>query len=432
MTTDLLTFFHPGKPAGTAWTFPVRSGGTPPIEIWVFTPGTTDLSRFAVADVSSEESYKRLLADIHALLQQSGGIVIRAQAHNDVVRAKLTRVEASGYTAPRSMLRLSAVGDPRFEEISEVVDLKVGEHLLVPVSQAAEERLRSFYDDLKGLPTDLETSILNVLRRPSLEWRIERIEKILSLPPATQTEWQRSRIRNETFLEKLLRIFMWRIPAGPVAAALLLTVGSMAAFGKFTAADARQEQGQEHTEEAGGNREKSKGASSQAADKRDENKIKLSAAEDPLQKSVDELFVALKAKGEGDLKSLYTSHFQGHQRDFFSKSSPGIWGIAKLQALRWSLLVNDNATLTKVDHQAQVKEAYASPTARSALEADKSAARLLAWSLCQAYGKAEMPATNTEPREALQVPADQECKELKREDAVPGLEALTDWVKGHS
>lgn len=424
MTTDLLTFFHPGESAGMAWTFPVRFGSAPPIEIWVFTPGRADLSQFAAATVSSEESYKRLLEELHSMLQQSGGILIRAQAHNDVVRTKLTRVETEGYTAPRSLLRLSAVGDPRFEEISDLIDLKLGEHLIVPVCAAAEAKLHALREDLKGLPTDLESSVLNVLRRPSLEWRLDRIERVLSLPPATQSEWQRSQIRKETFLQKLGRLFMWRIPAGPVAAALLLVAGSVAAYDKLSGADVHREQEKESADLApAGSPDPEATASPKASESESGDE------EDVLEEPLGDLFSALQATSDQDITTLFTSHFAGHEKDFFSSASPGIWGIAKLQALKWQLLQTGEGTLSNVKLQARVKEIYANDSNKR-LEQDKSAARLLAWGFCQQpSAKAEMPKTATEPKEALTLLRDKDCDDLKPEDAVAGLEDLTAWVK---
>lgn len=426
MTTDVLTFFHPGPPEGSAWTFTVRCGDLPPIEHWVFTPKGADPSRFAAASVSTEESLKRLGKDLETLLAQSGGgIFIQAQAHNNVVRIKLTTVPGERYAAPHEMLRLGAAGEPRFETLSQVVDLAAGEHLIVPVSRAAEEKLRTFYVGLKGLPTDLESSILNVMRRPSLEWRIERLERAMSLPPPTQAEWQRSRRRDETLVERVRRIFMWRLPVGPVAAGLLLVAGSVAAFDNLREAEeAPQEPAavSKAPDTEGGRRPRSPVQAPV-------QKRPARGAEDGFRRSVNALVSALQEKQDPALNAIYEHHFRGHEADLFGPSSPAIWGVAKLLALQWRLLSPGDPTFSGADRQARVKQVFDTPAGAAALRGSPPAARLLAWGLCKRYGQVAMPKTGGKPTDPYPVPVNMDCPDATPDDAQPGLEQLTAWIK---
>ncbi len=235
-TTDLLTFFQPEESSGTASTFSVQASDGPEIEVWVFAREKVNLARFTNSTVSSEEERKNLHQEIQGSLQAGGGLLVYARPHNEVVKVQLFRVEVPGYVPPKRMLRLSLSGDAQFETITGNTDLEIGDHLLIPASKDAESRLNALRDDLKGLPSDLESSVLNIIRRPSLEWRIERIERTLSMPAATQAERQRSRTRKMTFPGRLYDLVMRPIPIGPaIATALLLMAGSLFAYDRLAA-----------------------------------------------------------------------------------------------------------------------------------------------------------------------------------------------------
>jgi hypothetical protein len=226
-TTDLLTFFQPEESSGTASTFSVQASDGPALEVWVFAREKVNLTRFANLTVSSEEERRELHQEIHGILQSGGGLLVSARPHNEVVKVQLYRSETPGYVPPKRMLRLSLSGDAQFENITGNLELEIGDHLLLPVSKNAEARLSALRDDLKGLPSDLESSILNIIRRPSLEWRLDRIERTLGMLPATQAERQRSRTGKGTLRQRLYDRAMRQVPIGPVVvAALLLVAGT--------------------------------------------------------------------------------------------------------------------------------------------------------------------------------------------------------------
>lgn len=63
----------------------------------------------------------------------------------------------------------------------EGLELRLGEHLLLPVSPAAEERLFLLQDLLSAMGRDVEALILHTLRSPSLDTRLGRLEEALAL-----------------------------------------------------------------------------------------------------------------------------------------------------------------------------------------------------------------------------------------------------------
>jgi hypothetical protein len=417
-TTDLLTFFQPEESSGTASTFSVQASDGPEIEVWVFAREKVNLARFANSTVSSDEERKNLHQEIQGALQAGGGLLVYARPHNEVVKVQLFRVEIPGYVPPKRMLRLSLSGDAQFETITGNADLEVGDHLLIPVSRDAEARLNALRDDLKGLPSDLESSVLNVIRRPSLEWRIERIERALSMPAATQAERQRSRTRKLTFPGRLYDLVMRPIPIGPaVGVALLLMAGSLFAYDRLAA------RGGNLPPETPPAAETPHTPPAPSPKSPEDSQVKAGDTKPAL----DALFAALEGSKNKALQTLYGSHFKGHQEDPFGDTSPVVWGIAKLEALRNGLINESDPLLAGADRQAGIKALYSGQKGKGTLT-DPETLSLLAWSSCRKFRKAELPATNAEPKAALPFATAPACNQWRSEDVVPRLETLTDWV----
>lgn len=427
MTTDLLTFFQPEESSGRAATFSVGFVNAPAIEVWVLTPEKVDLSRFAKTAVSSDDEWKSLDREIQTVLQSRGGLLAYAQLHNDGVKMQLLRREASGYTPPKRMLHLTPGGNAQLVDIKSVADLEIGDHLVLPVDHEAEARLNALCNDLKGLPSDLESSVLNIIRRPSLEWRLDRIERTLSLPPATQADQRRSQVRQGSFLEKLYGFFMWKLPIGPVvSAALVLTAGVLFA-------DHWHRPLSQNTGNASTTTSESAGTNSDAGE--------VDMVTDPppappkvepkdLSSSLAALFGALKNSNNEGIKKLYTAHFENRQKD--AVTNPDVaWGITKLTALELGFIDKNHPKFNLNDRLAwsDTEAVYRDERNRSILNDDKSAVDLLAYTWCQQNKAPALPPT---PKYKDPLSLKSACADVKPEDAVPGLEALTAWVNKQS
>lgn len=113
----------------------------------------------------------------------NGGLLIAVRAQGNSPKASVGIVESATYPAPRKMLRLSIDRSPEWVELGGLdkravdVDLRLGDHLVVPASLRSEEVLDNLLRALKYLPQDCEMNVLNVIRRPSLEWRVARLER---------------------------------------------------------------------------------------------------------------------------------------------------------------------------------------------------------------------------------------------------------------
>lgn len=423
---DLLTFFQPGGDPGTAWTFSCSSAPAPR-SAWAYVPREVDLSQFVNWEVSSQEQFNQLLAETREEVQKHGGILVEASVHNNVIRLTLF----SGNGAPRKILRLRPAGDPQFESFSNSVDLEAGEHLIFPVSVAAQQKLETFEDVCEGFPADLRSSLFNVIRRPSLEWRIQRIEEMLSLEPPTQAERQRSHQHQATFLEKLSRWFLWPIPAGWVAAAVLLLLGTFVAY-KLWPGDAAVIE-ETNTPAA----ETEQGTvpvdvppatlpDKPAVDPGPSPIAPASTASANGEQPLDDLFQALAGSPETSTTGkIYKSHFKPWTGKELKYPSPSVWGIAKLEALRLNI-VPDSETLQKTDERSFLKEALQDQEKGKPLTDDKSASAMLAWVCCQRYGMPALVAGRDDKEPFLFKGYD--CKTLEPGDAIPGLDALTTWV----
>lgn len=416
--SDLLTFFQPGEPAGTTWTFAVQVGDGIFNEVWMFARGKVELSQLAATSVPSEEDYKNLLKEILAAIQPEGGILVYARTHNDVDRVQTVRVESPGYALPKQVLRLGPSGDARFEDISSSTDLEVGDHLLLPVSAEAERRLRSLSQDLKGLPPDLESSVLNIIRRPSLEWRIQRIERTLSVPPATRAEQQRRRVGKGAWWEKLRGIIIRPIPAWTaVVAALLLMVGTLFAYESFHPLNQVSKKKAEMETTPG-----TVTVKKPTPEPKETPKIEP----EDLKASLDNLFKALSTADDQSVRGLYESHFKDHQKDAL-KSPDVSWGITKLQALELGFIDKNHPQFRLSDRLAwsDTEKVYRDERNLSILKENTDAVDLLAYTWCQQTNAPNLPVT---PKYKDPLPLKGACGDVKPDDAVPGLEALTDWV----
>jgi hypothetical protein len=413
MIHDLLTFFQSEPTAGQTSTFPIQIADDP-LEVWVFSRENVDLTRVA------HENYDSLIKNLLAAIQPGGGLVVVGQPHNDVILLHIYGVEGRDLPVPEHMLSLSPFRDPQFQEIKGEATLKPGDHLVIPVSATAEAKLIALYNDLKGLPSDLSATILNVLRRPSLEWRIDRLERALSLGADARAQarsvpmkkaWRWASWFPDTFRRPVL-------PIGPaVLAALLLVGGTLAAASVFTNSKTKET-------ESGVNQPATTTATPPVSIKKGKNKPKDSPAPTSLESSTQDLFTALQSSNDPDIKGLYLSHFKGNEQ---SPVPALAWGITKLQGLKLGVIQTGDVMLGDNMAWTAAKEAYRQHA--EVLKGDDKAVTLLAWTWCKRVKKPEIN-IGAKDKLPLLLPDLRDCKDVNVEDAVAALDTLTDWVRG--
>ena len=430
-TTDLLTFFQTGSSDGTTWTFTLRGEADLVVaQLWVFSRGGEDLSQFASAEASTQEQSRTLFLELFHIVEPRGGMVFCARELNGgAIRLELQLAAAREYDPPRHLLRLSSVGNPGFLDITDRIDLEVGDHLVVPVSVGAESRLRAFYQNVQNLPPDLQSSVLNVIRRPSLEWRVERIERAFRLMPATRFDQKPGLARQRTFLAKLSSLFMRPFPIGPVLAlALVLTAGTMFAYDKFFREPTTTEVG---SAEVDAKRKAENAVKSAESATTPESSITASKSDTKSPETAfDTLFDTLEISRDPNIKRLFGTHFEKHRKNRF-KSSDISWGITKLQGLQLNLLDMSSPVLNSLDAKSMTEEVYRDKGSLnqpiSRLKGNAPALALLAYTWCQHDSRTPgLPKIGIYHEPLLLT---DNCSKVVNDDVVLGLEALTDWVK---
>jgi len=154
---------------------------------------------------ADQDSLRQAFQDLQkAVGKQDGGFIVKII---DESNARTVEVAAIGMKsdAVRELLVLSPGRPPRFSSTREQ-KLALSSHLIVPVDEDSLAHLHQLIDELAWLPADLEALMINAIRRPSLDARLDRIEEKLFGETAEQTA-------NAGWLERTkLRISRWLTP----------------------------------------------------------------------------------------------------------------------------------------------------------------------------------------------------------------------------
>ncbi|HEV2992136.1 MAG TPA: hypothetical protein VG759_27120, partial [Candidatus Angelobacter sp.] len=124
---------------------------------------------FANGDISKAKS------DVNEPLQRYGGVGVTVDLAKATAQVSVHR--NTSYQQPSRLLRLG-VDRTEWSDIPKTLQLERGDHLLIPVDQKSQTALEDLCRNLKYLPADYEDIIMNAIRRPSLEWRMARLERI--------------------------------------------------------------------------------------------------------------------------------------------------------------------------------------------------------------------------------------------------------------
>lgn len=131
-------------------------------------------------DAKGKDEANDVLSDLRSLLADKGGIVAIVTEEREPQgsrRLNVFPVSAKGDDPPQNFGVLRPGYPLVFEAVSEKeIKLHPGSHVLVPVDAQAEEQLDGLRRHLAFLPADLEALVLNALRKPSLDSRLERLE----------------------------------------------------------------------------------------------------------------------------------------------------------------------------------------------------------------------------------------------------------------
>jgi len=163
--TDLVTFFRP------------RKGGS---NIYEFVAGDANFAICTSAQLASLPSREARPADVRewATSQiRTGGILVEITPETNNLRVEL--IAGNNYQPPSRMLILPADREPKPERLNAELTFVPGSHYLIPCDAAAQEVLNDLVESLNYLSQDQQWTVLNALRRPNLELRVQLLETAL-------------------------------------------------------------------------------------------------------------------------------------------------------------------------------------------------------------------------------------------------------------
>jgi hypothetical protein len=122
-------------------------------------------------------------ADLVKVLQQQGGVIVQIDAQAAGAPKMIVGTwKGVGYEPPVALLVLHIDRGPEWLELkagTREITLETGDHVMLPLDRNCQQTLENLRQNLEYLPLDYEMTILNVLRRPSLEWRVSRLERAI-------------------------------------------------------------------------------------------------------------------------------------------------------------------------------------------------------------------------------------------------------------
>ena len=149
---------------------------------------------------------------IRQAMSRDGGIIVEIHASRSLLT--VAPVDAKGYKAPQKMLKLSANETASIVAIGSKISYQAGDHYLIPSDESAQEKLKRLKDALEFLPQDQERSVLNLIREPRLELRLQVLEWAAAAAAGDPGSTRRppTRAENSGFLPLLRQAF--GLPAG--------------------------------------------------------------------------------------------------------------------------------------------------------------------------------------------------------------------------
>lgn len=115
-------------------------------------------------------------APLKNLVQSQGGLFLEESVHRTKVIIACSVTPGQGSSSPRKGLLLSVRGADRMIPLEAEMPLEIGDHLIVPVDADAEVELSRFHSMVQRFPEETRRLVLSSLRRPSIEWEIDKLK----------------------------------------------------------------------------------------------------------------------------------------------------------------------------------------------------------------------------------------------------------------
>lgn len=439
---EIATFFRPrGKDAGATYHFSTTTEKGVHYEFSVYCRKFVQLKGLNLEETPRDwnaNTYHDKLRN--AVKGCGGGIIVKASGDG---ASRMLEVEHIGSGNPPSRYALLAPGRPAYlHPIADKQNVPAASHAIVPVDEDSERRLVTFVEQLPWFSPDFEALVLNAIRRPSLDSRLDNVEAQLfgETAEAARNEanargWARFRIRMEKLLSKSSTY-------GFAAAGVLVILGAANAWILY---DLNSRIPTSAVISAGGNKklavETTETSNSNPADAPGTATSPLVGATQQLLKEIN------KKKATDKIKTLYESHFQGFadkqslsdgdiEKWFETQPSPDgsdsrplLWGLIKLQTLKTNPRQSDINYLQGAGKRSASKVIL--DNMRVKLGEDRVGQRLIAALSCRlGYENTQTPTLpKSDSSEALNLMPGTQCSDLTDEDIIKGLTQLTEFVK---
>lgn len=332
----------------------------------------------------------RAQTDLRSAISQSGGgVIVTATPETNDVRVGFDWIGPNS-DGGREFVVLSPGRPPRFDQGDQ--RLSAGSHVVVPVDQDAEEALHQFIEDLAWLSPDLESLVLNSIRRPSIDARLNRVEHKLFKRTADE------QLNDGWLRRKMAAVKRAFSPAvfGTIVAVVIAFLLGLNAYLLGQLSSTADDAALENAYKAGSKAAKT-GTVAETAPTREKNGAFADEARLLLHRLHE------KSATNPDFKLLYDIHFAESDRgepsdeqiaklfEAGKNNRPFLWGVIKLQALKLEPKPTDQAFLKGVEEISATKKRF-TEIGMAKIMADAAGLNLLATLACRLeYNTPEAP-----------------------------------------
>lgn len=403
---DIATFFYPRNQQDVvAVVIPLPPTGT----IIVCGKGAT-----SVPDPSPEEPLAAYQSRLKEAMKQGGLVLV----WDGTVPCKvdLIVIENPSYSPPAEVLRMRVFGSPKWLKAKNcTIELSAGEHLLIPANQACYNQLQEFFKQLEYLPVDYTTSFLNLIRRPSLEWRIARLERRLPSAPPPQLITPVAEAGESNKTEERKPPGWWKrsydIPLFIIVpyAALLLMLMGLTAWSLLLPRTAAAPRVARQAEAA-------------PVDRTERQEATGSLYPHEAELAVVDLLEAMKTSRQPGVRTLYEHHDLEHPADRRSRRKLAL-AMVKLVLLNKQKLQTDDADLTAPDHLEKTRQTLDS-TDQGGLA--PKGRQMLGYLTCEAFQRPGLPPMGTDPESPIY---EVQCGQTDPQQVIEAIKYYTTWAK---
>jgi hypothetical protein len=349
--------------------------------------------------VPTQQDFDLAVKDLRNAITGNGGSGVIVIA-NDDERSRafsVMRVNAKAHGAPQGFVTLSPGLPAKFVSADANRGHKCagGPHAIVRVNEEAQQRLQDFLGHLSWLSPDIESLVLNAIRRPSLDRRLDRVETRLF----AQTSEEALAAASQSLLGRIKSWMARPVPPSLIRVVTALLLAALIVMNGFVLYRLYPK-GEALTMNALPGRAKLRTA-------------------DPIVDDAKALLEALHNSKDPLLRKVDDAHFGPLRTDDEIQKAFGgrdaLWGLVKLQMLAIAPSPEETEFLARADALTLTKSAYAAIPQK---DVPPDAKLFLSAAGCRMQYEQSMPFQS------------EDCKNVSDDAFEAGLRNLTTFVKG--